>query len=156
VFQNSPTDDVYHLKQKLVAIISKPAYNLPVNDVYHLKQKLEAIISKPAYNLPVIDVYHLKQKLEVMISKPAYNLPVLRACGVLPPCLLPHSFATNATFSLPLRSAFSCISMVLNPLSIKTKEDHILRSPSLGIKSYKQSEQRSRLLYRSLVFKLSD
>jgi hypothetical protein len=133
VFQNSPTDDVYHLKQKLVAIISKPAYNLPVNDVYHLKQKLEAIISKPAYNLPVIDVYHLKQKLEVMISKPAYNLPVLRACGVLPPCRLPHSFATNATFSLPLRSVFSFISMVLNPLSIKTKDDHILRSPSLGI-----------------------
>jgi hypothetical protein len=179
VFQNSPTDDVYHLKQKLVAIISKPAYNLPVNDVYHLKQKLEAIISKPAYNLPVFDVYHLKQKLKVMISKPAYNLPVfdvyhlkqklkvmiskpaynlpvLRACGILPPCLLPHSFATNATFSLPLRSAFSCISMVLNPTSIKTKDDHILRSPSPGIKSYKQSEQRSRLVYHSLVFKLSD
>jgi hypothetical protein len=114
VFQNSPNDDVYHLKQKLVAIISNPAYNLPVNDVYDLKEKLEAIISKPAYNLPVLDVYHLKQKLEVMISKPAHNLPVLRACGVLPPCLLPHSFATNATLSLPLRSAFSCISMVLN------------------------------------------
>jgi hypothetical protein len=50
VFQNSPTDDVYHLKQKLEAIISKPAYNLPVIDFYHLKQKLEVMISKPAHN----------------------------------------------------------------------------------------------------------
>jgi hypothetical protein len=106
VFQNSPTDDVYHLKQKLVAIISKPAYNLPVNDVYHLKQKLEAIISKPAYNLPVIDVYHLKQKLEVMISKPAYNLPVLRACGVLPPCLLPHSFCYQCNLQFTFKISF--------------------------------------------------